>query len=141
MKPVMQSILYSEDGPPGNCFPAAIASILEISIDDVPWPTNKDSEDKWVNYWPRVAEFLYSMGYELIHFTGQIWTPSMMLDKDPWSEVFYIANGPGPRGVDHSVVMRGSDLIHDPHPSGEGLVEVTSVEFLVPVPTRKEEDE
>lgn len=34
---------------------------------------------------------------------------------------FYIASGPANRGVKHSVIYSGGKMIHDPHPSGEGI--------------------
>jgi hypothetical protein len=48
---------------------------------------------------------------------------------DILSPVTYsIASGPGPRGLLHSVVYRGTELAHDPHPDNKGL---QSVDFWI----------
>ena len=41
-----------------------------------------------------------------------------------------IASGPGPRGLQHSVIYSNGTLVHDPHPSGEGLKEIRSLILL-----------
>jgi len=38
--------------------------------------------------------------------------------------VIYTASGPSARGVSHIVVYQDGKMIHDPHPSNEGLVKV-----------------
>ena len=50
MKPVMQTKRGGEDVPPeerGDCLSAAIASILEVAIKDVPIPHSDHEEYHW----------------------------------------------------------------------------------------------
>lgn len=44
-----------------------------------------------------------------------------------------IANGPGYRGVNHSCVAYDGEIVHDPHPSGEGLLSITSFSLVIPI--------
>lgn len=48
-------------------------------------------------------------------------------------EGFYLVSGISPRGVGHMVVYRDGALAHDPHPSREGLTEITWTRILVPL--------
>lgn len=151
MKPVDQTVLRTPDdptGPPGNCFAACIASILECSIDDVPHPTvdERDGEG-WVRpggYWERLGAWLASAGYYSVEIVDGV-RPWTTLDLElPGICSFVIAHGDGPRGCKHSVVAAIGDggfrLVHDPHPSRAGLLRddsgrlrVTGWTFLVPI--------
>jgi len=46
---------------------------------------------------------------------------------------YAIASGPGPRGVDHSCVALDGEIIHDPHPSRDGVKFIEAYEVLIPV--------
>ena len=85
----------------GNCLEAAVASILECSIDDVP-----DLEDD--RDWDiRIAAWLAQRG-----FTFR--TCSAEEPPSGWS----IAVGPSRRGGHtHAVVAENGDLCWDPHPA------------------------
>ena len=117
MKPVDQTKLHN---PPinGNCMNAAFASILEIALDDI--PNFEDMQD--TEWYPKLLRWLNSIGFHLIRWDQEIYLPS-----------FFIANGPSPRGVEHSVVYKGTDMVHDPHPSKAGLEKITSVWALLPL--------
>jgi hypothetical protein len=132
--PVDQTVLRTPDdptGPPGNCFAACIASILECSIDDVPHPTvdERDGEG-WTRpggYWERLGAWLASVGYYSVEIIGKT-RPWTTLDLElPGVYSYAIAHGDGPRGCKHSIVVRlgelcGDELAHDPHPSRSGLL-------------------
>lgn len=145
-----QTVLRSPDdssGPPGNCFAACIASILECSIDDVPQPTEDERDaEGWVRpggYWERLGAWLLRAGFYLVDFGPH--RPWTTLDLDTTSEhTYWIANGDGPRGCKHSVVVRVGDggmrMEHDPHPSRAGLAldeagnqRVSAWSLLVPI--------
>lgn len=142
MRPVMQTRLHLQGEPPGNCYAAAIASLLEVPIEEVPWPGEENRGD-WGTYWPRVARYLDSKGVVLIHvpYSDEEEDSGIAPHIRPWTTrdelgqpgPYYIANGLGPRGNQHSVVMRDGKLEHDPHPEGGGLLRLRSIEFLLPV--------
>lgn len=110
MKPVDQEFLHKpEEGSVGDCLRACLASVLELPIADVPhfaklYPTAPEC-------WCEVFDWLEDRGHEYV-YVGLI-----NLDRDR----FYIASGPSPRSGRHAVVCKGSEVIHDPHPSKSGL--------------------
>lgn len=133
MTPVFQS-RFSDHPAGGDCFAACLATILDVELAAVPAPTvaDRETEGTWLDYWPRLADFLASHGLTVLLVTGEasIWTPTALAADGPGA--LYIAGGPGPRGVDHSVVMSEGDVLaHDPHPDGGGLLEVRSRSYLV----------
>lgn len=142
MIPVDQTCFRGPDAAegeaPGNCFAACIASLLECSLDEVPQPTAEDRED-WADYWTRVAEFLRLRGFHMVDGKAKaFWSTESALDT-PFSG-YWIASGPSPRGPwNHSIVVRGADMAHDPHPSRAGLALENGIQqwrtasYLVPL--------
>lgn len=111
MTQVSQSVLYAKDGiGNGNCFAACLASLLDLPLWMVPPFEQMFGRDDWRI---RVGEWLRRMhGIEMIRTEGH--------EPDKLPE-FYIANGPSPRGVYHSVIYRNGRLAHDPHYSDAGI--------------------
>lgn len=151
MRPVDQTVLRSPDdpsGPPGNCFAACIASVLECSIDDVPHPTAEERDgDGWARpggYWDRLGAWLANVGFYSIEVTATA-RPWTTLDLEfPGVVSHVIVHGDGPRGCKHSIVVTigdgGAKLAHDPHPSRAGLLtdadgnsRITGWTLLVPL--------
>lgn len=104
MKPVDQTTFF----PNGNCYQAAVASILDLSLDEVPdlyFDTaikQMDVLNKWLN----------TKGQKLC------W------DKDePIEKEFYLVSDKSSRGCMHCVVFSKGKMVHDPHPSRSGLLE------------------
>lgn len=114
MKPVFQTKFKSEKQN-GNCLAAAIASILELPLTLVPQFEEHFSEPcLWQDSW-----FHFLAGYGIFarqHQIDQRW-------KSP-----YFAIGKSPRSIgspwpfDHVVIYQKGQLIHDPHPSGNGVI-------------------
>lgn len=118
MTPVMQTILAPNDGKgmPGNCLQAAIASLLDLPLVEVPhfvgrdWMT--DGAEHWWTEWRR-------------------WSAARGLRVEaletPQAGEYYLGGGPSPRDPEnrsHVAVYQDGDLVHDPHPDGTGVVEV-----------------
>lgn len=106
-------------GTLGNCTQAAVASLLGLSLDEVP---DFNVHTNAARYYDALEEFFLARGYQLTMFPG--------------NQVFaglYLAAGSTERGTQHFVVMRCGQLQHDPHPSRVGLVEVQHVWVPVPV--------
>jgi len=133
MKPVDQTAFTPTDG---NCFTASLASLLEISLEDVP-DLSGPVWDSWrkairtINNWLSYQNLCY---VEIdIDRRGRILPPKM-------PPVYCLLSGQSPRlkGCDHTVVGRGDgdnfEIVHDPHPSRAGLGgPVTCVGFIVPL--------
>ncbi len=123
MKPVKQDRLYSPEGiGNGNCMAACFASLLEIPLWMVPPFDQMFGRD---DHALRRNEWLRRMfGVEIVRIGGH------ELDKLP---EFYIANGPSPRGVLHSVIYSAGKMVHDPHFSDAGIANVEWTWHLAPV--------
>jgi hypothetical protein len=115
MKPVDQTIFGA---PEGNCLPACIASLLELSIDDVP----HFGADNWLD---TLTRWLAPRGFYPICATLPTdWRPAGL----------YILAGKSPRGdFLHAVVARGDEIVHDPHPSRAGVLSRHDATLLVPL--------
>ncbi len=111
--PVHQTIFNSQDTV-GNCWQAAVASLLGLALDDV--PHFMESDDPWGTY----LGFLFDRGFAVI------------TTAKPRPGAFGLATGDSQRGVKHAVVTCGSEMVHDPHPSGDGLLGVDTYEYFVP---------
>lgn len=130
MTPVMQTIFAARqslpDIPvavsvrpapvPGNCLQAAIASLLDLPLDEVPHfvgdDVATDGEAHWWTCWLRWCE-----GRGL----------TVRADVEPLPGEYFLGGGPSPRdpeNVKHVAVYRDGLLVHDPHPDGTGVVEV-----------------
>lgn len=134
MRAVSQTTFGTDETAPreqwGNCLSACIASILDLSVQEVPTFV---AEHDWFSAMER---WLAERGWGVVVWPVQ--------EGPPWyvsSGVYGIASGPSPRGPwSHSVVVRVEDgqivVAHDPNPSGEGLDGMArDVTFLVPLPT------
>lgn len=119
MKPVDQTTFGPRDG---NCFSACIASLLELSIADVPWFMG-GQDDAWMerNLLPWLApRGLYALCFKL----GFDWYPPG----------YYIVGGESARGgCLHSVIAQAGKTVHDPHPSRDGLKAHGDCTILVPL--------
>lgn len=111
MKPVKQTKLYAADGPhAGNCLAACIASLFDLPLWMVPQFDEMFVRGDWRERMQ--AWSIKVMGAKLAY------TDDHAPEKMP---EFYIASGPSPRGVHHSVIYSKGALVHDPHPSGDGI--------------------
>jgi len=103
VKPVHQTILGA---PHGNCMQAAVASILELSLDEV--PNFATYGDMWVE---ALDEFLAAYGLQSVRIdiADDGWTPA------GW----HLIDGPSPRGPFwHTLVAYQGKPVHDPYEYG-----------------------
>lgn len=110
-----------ELGTRGNCQQAAVASILGLPLDAVPNFIEATAGQGSAAFWRAIDTFFEARGYMLWEMGNRM------------PDCLYMASGPSPRGVSHAVVMRGGRLVHDPHPSRAGLLEVTCIHVPVPL--------
>jgi hypothetical protein len=135
MIPVDQTSLHRPGEPPGNCFAACLASLLHVPLDSVPQPREGEGpESDWASYWERIAVFLAGRGFYLLLAPAAGVELESTAPLAGAEEALAIAGGPTWRGnVHHVVVIRGREIVHDPHPSREGLVEAQKLMYLVPL--------
>lgn len=126
MKPIHQTIFGNgENGTPrGNCFAACIASILELSLDEVP------------NFCARHADWREAANLWLSDrglFYVDVNLPGDLRDEHVRFWGYHVISGVSPRNIRHSVVGFGGSMVFDPHPSGAGLLEGEwEYGFLIP---------
>lgn len=119
MKPVYQTRFGYPDG---NCHAAALASILEISIDNIPeFGIKNDWYEKFSQY--MIVHYVL----QPIDINAQT-IPNWMIPRG-----YYLINGKSPRGdFHHTLVGLNGKPIHDPLPEGNcELQEVTSLTLFV----------
>lgn len=126
MTPVMQTKLYSADGiHNGNCWAAALASLLDLPLWMVPPWEDMFGRGGGV-YMDRTEEWLSKiLGLQLVMLGGH--------QVDKLAGKSYIASGRSLRGVLHAVIYHDGKLVHDPHPSGSGILTVETTHHLEPV--------
>lgn len=108
MRQVTQTILEPDpQGRPGNCLQAAVASLLDLDLDEV--PHFAEHQHDWV---------LCLRGFAALH-GYDVWR------RNPDRDVpFGIGAGKTVRGTTHAVVWRDGAMAWDPHPSRVGLTQV-----------------
>lgn len=112
-----QTILHGE-GRVGDCFRACIATVIGKRTEGVPHFVLL-GDLHWLD---AAVAWLAMFGYKVdTHDDG--W-----LDDGLEVMPFHIMRGVGPRGIRHAVVgdTATGEMVHDPHPSRGGLVQVES---------------
>jgi len=128
MKPVTQTRLHDPSGlsAPGNCWTACIASLLECELAELPdeatfWKPGMTPAESWIPYQKAMLAFLWrEHGLTLVEVRSTNVLFHAGVDM-PYS----ILSGPSPRDqqINHAVISRGNEIVHDPHPSRAGLVQ------------------
>lgn len=113
---VTQTKFYDPNQAPevctGNCTEAALASLFGMRLDEVPSMQGLAGSE----YWEALEAFVRSRGFAL-----------SMHPPSHYPAGLYLADGPSERGCGHFVVMRDGEMVHDPHPSRVGLLNVERV--------------
>lgn len=114
MIPVMQTKFGNEEG---NCFAAAIASVLEVKLEDLPNLNSAQNKEWFRDLW----NFLVSHGFS---YRGDIHNEAKILAYDKGVNGYYVVNGKSPRGYSrgHAVVYHKGKFVHDPYPGGNGIL-------------------
>lgn len=128
MLPVKQTRVGFGEGnePPGNCWAACIASIFEVNLEELPdeakhWTKGCKPEDSWESHEREVLDWLKEKGYVLV----TVRCHQLFVNGQGWrfNDCYNILSGPSPRNpaLQHAVVGKGNKIVHDPHPSNDGL--------------------
>ena len=97
----------------GDCLRAVVASLMELPLEEVPHFVSLP-QDEW---WDAVEGFFRDRGLLIV------WNP-IAQNVGGWLPlgIDIMVTGKSPRGDwNHVVIMRDWELVHDPHPSGDGL--------------------
>ncbi len=120
LKVFQQSRMHTSEQN-GNCFATCIAILL--GYDDYKDVPQWDKQKNWPTYYEEYMTYLAERDFTLLRMEGH-----------PKLDSYYIANGPTSRpGIRHSCIYRNGELVHDPHPDGEGLASVDFIECIAEV--------
>lgn len=114
----------------GQCINACLATLTGVSLAEAPQVYCCEVDDL-APYLRRIRRFLRQYGYTIMGFTGK---------PENYAGATYIAVGDSPRGDEssHAVIMRGKKMVHDPHPSGDGILNHWFFWVIVPLFDRLE---
>lgn len=131
MIPHTQTILseredgHSAAGVPGNCLQTVVASMLELAIEEVPHFAVYVDWFAAMRRWARErdGDFTY-FEFPVPEQYAAAWDEAVAWGREHQAHV--LLSGPSPRGPFWHVVVGNVDLevVHDPHPSRAGLLEV-----------------
>ncbi|HJX53533.1 MAG TPA: hypothetical protein VJ801_12270 [Polyangia bacterium] len=120
----MTPVTQTRTGEDGNCFAAALASILEIPLHVVP---EFGGDDVFV---ANIQRFLAEHGLYYVRVAPD--DPALERAFES-GDVFHTIEGVSPRGGEHATVGLNGEIVHDPHPqdgTGRGLVSVDAFGLL-----------
>ncbi len=121
----MGKVMQTKFDDDGNCWPASVATMLGVSIEDVP------EFDKWAiernTSWYVLFEAWLMKEHKLFPLIIQHHVPAI-----------HIAAGMSPRGLSHAVIYQGAKMIHDPHPDGGGIESLEECYVFIPVEATNE---
>ena len=105
-------------GQEGNCIQACLASFFGLPIEEALHP---EDENNWL---AEVQEWCLPRGYLAI----------CIQPKVPLKPAgIHFMGGISARGLGHLVVAQDGEMIHDPHPNGDGLTEHEDWILMIPL--------
>lgn len=116
---------HTNDGMPGDCFRAALASLLGLRVDEVPHFV------LYLSWWEETRRWLQSRGQDLAYAQHGDDMHQRWCASEPSTPV--VVSGPSPRGdFWHAAVgLVDGTVLWDPHPSRAGLRGVEEFFVLV----------
>lgn len=122
----------ADGSTPGNCFQTAVASLLSLPLEDVPHFTAGE------DWWGEFCSWVKMRNLSLTWFDEQFetqdirneWLTFSPLHLVPLDKIL-IASGISSRNLRHCVLWEDGKLLHDPHPSHDGLVNSPDSYFLL----------
>ncbi len=99
----------------GNCYAACMASIFELSLDEVP---DIDPNLEWSEWLAEWNQWLGQRGL----YTISMCADDYVMRRHGWPKGWSIGTVPSTRGDwTHAVVCFDGMIVHDPHPSETAL--------------------
>jgi hypothetical protein len=124
MTPVKQLLRHKpHEGIYGDCHRAALASILEMPIEDIPHfgDLSLYSEEEWAraerDWLLGIGYIPISLFYETDDLAGVLFSTGY-LNPDTYG----ILGGTSRNGVGHSVVICNGAIVHDPSQDDSGII-------------------
>jgi hypothetical protein len=132
MIPVDQEFIHRPDeGQHGDCFRAVLASLMELPLQDVPHFLHDGCSSD--TFHRRINAFLDQFNMTLLVFDASTFNISAWIDQSGVRDLWHEVSGMTERGVLHSCVGHNGHVVHDPHPSKAGLIDVQYYSLLVSI--------
>lgn len=125
MTPIMQQFFHDPPRSYGDCHRAALASLLDLSIDDVPHFMDGLGPSDGEVFHRREDDFLHSLGLDAIQIP--VIAPDLetviaaVASWNPTHDLFLLG-GESSSGCGHTVVAGHNGVVHDPSPRNVGIV-------------------
>lgn len=137
-----------DQGKTGNCYPTVLACLLGLDIDQVPNFETLYELSNPDGLWNDVKFYwLDHKGYEEVHSDEELIQFHNAISKcdvsvkesgkrfPQFKDQYYMVVGDSPRRteenpVTHICIYRNGKLFHDPHPSGDGLLNEQTFIYL-----------
>jgi hypothetical protein len=122
----MKKVFQTRFGRPGgNCYQAAMASILEKELDEVPDFCNLYEEDWKIE----ASKWLHQFGLGVLTIQPTEWE---YLSQCLMDGIFLVC-GLSEEGVNHCVVWQKGNVIHDPHKNGTKINKIDTIDLIFPI--------
>jgi len=116
----------------GNCFQAALASLFEVNLDDVPDFCNIYSVDDGMWY-KEYLKWLNKKGYTAITFDIH---GEFNLGLGNLHDCFLLVTGKNSDNVNHCVIYRNGKPIHNPNKNCKGIIP-EAIDIIFPLDVGK----
>lgn len=125
----------NKDAPEvGNCYAACLATLTGKPIDFFPvMPPNVDeTEENREAYDKAISDKLAEAGFVSVNLNLDADSRDLIRERKILTGFPYIMSGTSPRGDWlHAVIFQDGEMLHDPHPSGGGILNWRFQELLV----------
>lgn len=128
MTPIKQTIMHDpKNGKYGNCLQACLASILDLTLDNVPHFADNDNKNWLID----MNEWLFqrNLYYFEINPTKCIFDNTFSIYQG-----YHFILGKSPRGKFlHQIIGKNGEKVFDPHPSNTMLTEITAIGLFLKI--------
>lgn len=122
MTPQKQLLFHNPPETYGDCHRAALASILDLPILDVPHFMHGLANNEGEEFERRQRDFLSHLGLWPICIPFNMVLEDLLLTLSiQCPTTYYLLGGSTVRDCGHTVVGCGGGIVHDPHPNNCGL--------------------
>ena len=127
----------AEAGTHGDCCRACVSTLLQVQPESLPHPLRDDGE--WNTRFFHVLQEIFGLAIRSVDHNPKL-LPSTEIYDTSWGDFrvprLVMAAGMSPRNVRHAVIYDrlAQRMVHDPHPSRAGILEIEAFDYLAPYP-------
>ena len=125
MKLHTQTLFVKEHGT-GNCYQTTLACLLDVEIYHLPnieaWFDFEDWFELLQNFLKQKFEVIEVASQDLIDWHINKSKGSVTPFPDRFENIEYMVSDLSPRGIQHVVIYRNGEMIHDCHPDRSGVI-------------------